>query len=134
MYRITARVLLQLSITRYLPHLLPFLPCVKKCEMEILIANGKTIWWSIYGSSKKTLSSFIFVFYLFGFKIMHYLCVKYDFYNLYGSSGAIFIRLGAMVGMPHFKISNRMYTYLAHFGLLGCRIGGTAGKSPPPIQ
>jgi hypothetical protein len=37
--RITDRVLLQMLITRCLPHLLSFLPCAKKSEMQIPIAS-----------------------------------------------------------------------------------------------
>jgi hypothetical protein len=56
---ITARVLLRLLISRRPSHLLPFLPCVKKFEMQIPIANYKMIWWSISVCSKETTPSFI---------------------------------------------------------------------------
>jgi hypothetical protein len=60
--------------------------------------------------------------------------MNYDFYNLYGSSSAIFSQLGAMAVMPHFKISDRIYAYLGHFGLLGHRMRGAVGKHRPQYR
>jgi hypothetical protein len=61
--RIAARVLLRILISRCPPHFLPFLPCVKRSEMQIHIANCKKILWSICGCSKETTPS-LFVIYL----------------------------------------------------------------------
>jgi hypothetical protein len=51
------------------------LPCVKKSEMQILVANCKTIWWSICGCSKETPSFIISLLFIWIKTMFYFLCM-----------------------------------------------------------
>jgi hypothetical protein len=72
-----------------------FLPCVKKFEIQIPIANCKMIWWSICGCSKETTPSFICNLFIGISNYLLFVCMNNDFNNLYGSGGDISCHFGS---------------------------------------